>query len=210
MKLYMVPLAPNPTKVMLYIAERAELGIDMKIDQVVINTVKGRQKEPEHLERNPFGTLPVLELDDGSHLIESLVIIDYLEELFPVDRLQCGDLRTRALGRDLERTVELRLARPLGQYCHSIRSPLGWAPDPAKAEAEKAVMQAPLDYLEELLADGRPFLFGDRVTLADLTLQASLQLMRYISEDILGDRLALRAWDGRYRKRPAAKAVLKW
>ena len=81
MKLYMVPLAPNPTKVMLYIAERAELGTEMGIEQIVVNTVKGRHKEPEHLARNPFGTVPTLELDDGSFLVESLAIIEYLEEL---------------------------------------------------------------------------------------------------------------------------------
>ena len=54
MKLYMVPLAPNPTKVMLYIAEREELGVQMNIEQIVVNTVKGRHREPEHLARNPF------------------------------------------------------------------------------------------------------------------------------------------------------------
>ena len=46
MKLYMVPLAPNPTKVMLYIAERAELGVDMGIDEFVvdlIHRVQGRR-----------------------------------------------------------------------------------------------------------------------------------------------------------------------
>ena len=45
MKLFMVPLAPNPTKVMLYIAEREELGVAMNIEQIVVNTVKGRHKE---------------------------------------------------------------------------------------------------------------------------------------------------------------------
>ena len=44
MKLYMVPAAPNPTKVMLYIAERAALGFDLGIEQIVVNTLKGRQK----------------------------------------------------------------------------------------------------------------------------------------------------------------------
>ena len=83
MKLYMVPLAPNPTKVMLYIAERAELNVDMNIEQIVVNTVKGRHKEPEHLARNPFGTVPALELDDGTYLVESLAIIQYLEQKFP-------------------------------------------------------------------------------------------------------------------------------
>ena len=67
-KLYMVPLAPNPTKVMLYIAEREALGTALPIEQIVVNTLKGRHREPEHIARNPFGTLPVLELDDGSLL----------------------------------------------------------------------------------------------------------------------------------------------
>ena len=82
MKLYMVPLAPNPTKVMLYIAEREELGTQMDIEQIMVNTLKGKHREPEHLARNPFGTLPVLELDDGSYLIESLGIMNYLEEKY--------------------------------------------------------------------------------------------------------------------------------
>ena len=80
MKLYKVALAPNPTKVMLYIAERAELGTDMGIEQITVNTVKRENREPEHLARNPFGTLPTLELDDGSYLVESLAIIQYLED----------------------------------------------------------------------------------------------------------------------------------
>ena len=49
MKLYKVALAPNPTKVMLYIAERAELGTNMDIEQITVNTVKGHHKEPDHL-----------------------------------------------------------------------------------------------------------------------------------------------------------------
>ena len=41
----------NPTKVMLYIAEREARGITLPIEQIVVNTVKGRHKEPEHLAR---------------------------------------------------------------------------------------------------------------------------------------------------------------
>ena len=65
MKLYKVALAPNPTKVMLYIAERTELGVNMGIEQITVNTVKGHHREPEHLARNPFGTVPALELEIG-------------------------------------------------------------------------------------------------------------------------------------------------
>jgi len=41
-------------------------------------------------------------------------------------------------------------------------------------------------------------------------LAAALQFLRFIQADLIGERPALRAWDERYRQRPAAKAVLKW
>ncbi|MEM7078459.1 MAG: glutathione S-transferase family protein [Pseudomonadota bacterium] len=210
MKLYMVPLAPNPTKVMLYIAERAELGVDMGIEQIVVNTVKGRHKEPEHLARNPFGTVPALELADGTHLVESLAIIDYLERKFPTQTLLPDDPESYGRARDVERIVDLRLAGPMGAYGHAVNSPLGYPKDEEKAAQMESAMQAPLDFLENLLADARPLLLGEQASIADCTLQASLQFMRYVEVDVFGDRPLLRAWDERYRARPAAKAVLKW
>jgi glutathione S-transferase len=63
-------------RVTLYLAEREALGAVIPIDTVVINTLKGQHREPEHLARNVFGTLPVLELDSGTFITESLSIID--------------------------------------------------------------------------------------------------------------------------------------
>ncbi len=210
MKLYMVPLAPNPTKVMLYIAERAELGVDMGIEQIVVNTVKGRHKEPEHLARNPFGTVPTLELDDGSFLVESLAIIEYLEDRFPDGALIAGTPEEKGRARDVERIVDLRIAGPMGAYGHAKNSPLGLPPDPKRAAQMEANVQTPLDYLEQLLSDGRGLLLGERVSIADCTLQASLQFLRYVEADLFGERPLLRAWDERYRDRPAARNVLRW
>ena len=210
MKLYMVPLAPNPTKVMLYIAEREELGTQMDIEQIVVNTVKGRHKEPAHLARNPFGTVPALELDDGSYIVESLAIIEYLEDKFPDGALISGSPEARGHARDVERIIDLRIAGPMGAYGHAKNSPLGRPPDPEKAAQMEAAMQTPLDYLEALLKDGRPLLLGEQVAVADCTLQASLQFIRYVEADLFGDRPLLRAWDERYRARPAARSVLRW
>ena len=210
MKLYMVPLAPNPTKVMLYIAERAEAGLDLGVEQIVVNTVKRRNREPEHLARNPFGTLPVLELDDGTYLIESLAIMEYLEELHPDGALLGDTPLERARRRDIERVVDVRLAGPMGAFGHATNSPLGYPKDPAKAAEMEEKMQAPMDFLEGLLSDGRPLLTGNDVSLADLTLQASLQFMRFVEVDPMGERPLLRAWDERYRGRPAAQGVLRW
>ncbi len=210
MKLYMVPLAPNPTKVMLYIAERSQLGTEMGIEQIVVNTLKGRNREPEHLARNPFGTLPVLELDDGTYIIESLAVIEYLEDKFPDGPLLGDNAEARGKARDIERVTDIRVAIPMGYYGHAKNSPLGWPPNPELADKMEADLQQPLDYLEGLLGDGRPLLTGDRVSIADCTLQASLQFIRFVEADLFGDRPLLRAWDKRYRERPAAQEVLRW
>lgn len=206
----MVPLAPNPTKVMLYIAEREALGTQMNIEQIVVNTVKGRHKEPEHLARNPFGTVPAFELDDGTFIVESLPIMHYLEDKFPDGALLAGSPEERAKALDIERVVDLRLAGPMGAYAHAVNSPLGYPQDMDKAAQCETAMQTPLDFLEGLLADGRPLLTGEQVSIADFTLQASLQFVRYVECDVFGERPGLRAWDERYRARPAAQTVLRW
>lgn len=210
MKLYMVPLAPNPTKVMLYIAEREAQGTKMAIEQIVVNTLKGRHREPEHLARNPFGTLPTLELDDGSFIRESRVILDFLEDKFPEGAMIAGSPEAKAMARDLERIIEVRIAGNIGVFVHATKSPLGLPADPEKAQAAEEAMRTPLDYIEGLLADGRPLLTGSDVSIADCTLQAFLQFARFGEADLLGDRPLIRAWDESYREREAAKSVLKW
>jgi glutathione S-transferase len=210
MKLYKVALAPNPTKVMLYIAERNELGADLNIEQVTVNTLKGEQRLPEHLARNPFGTLPVLELDSGQFLLESLSIIHYLEEKFPEHALVTGSPEVKAHASDVERIVDVRLASIMARYVHAVNSPLGLPKDPELARQLSDEMQAPLTFLENQLADHRPLLLGEHVSIADCTLQAALQFMRFAEADVLDERPLLRAWDERYRVRPAAARVLKW
>ena len=81
MKVYDFPGAPNPKKLRVYLAEK---GIKVPIETVDI--VSGKNRTPEFLRKNPLGGLPVLELDDGSCLTESLAIIEYFEELNPSRR----------------------------------------------------------------------------------------------------------------------------
>ncbi|MBH66992.1 MAG: glutathione transferase [Rhodospirillaceae bacterium] len=210
MKLYMVPLAPNPTKVMLYIAERLEQGVDLGVEQIIVNTVKGHHKTPEHIERNPFGTLPVLQLEDKSYLIESLTIMLYLEACFPHSALLPKEPKLRALALEIERIVDLRAAVYIGQFAHATRSPLGRPPDPAAASNAATSLQPAFDYLETMLSDNRQFLTGKKPSLADFTLQASCQFLRFIEADLFGERHRLRSWDERFRETPAGRSVLKW
>ena len=209
MKLYTVPFAPNPTKVALYLAERAASGDPIELDQVIVNLLRGEQRSAEHLSRNPFGTLPVLELDDGSYLLESLSIIDYFEAQFPEGALLPKDVHARALIRDLERIIECRLGFSLFDFVHATKSPFGLAPDKEKAAGALEQMALPLNYLESILADGRPFLSGENISTPDISLGAYLFFARITGEDLLGDRSDLKQWYRRFVARPAARSVFE-
>ena len=79
MKVYDFAGAPNPKKLRVYLAEK---GLQIPMESVDI--LSGQNRTPEFLARkNPLGGLPVLELDDGTCLTESLAIMEYLEELHP-------------------------------------------------------------------------------------------------------------------------------
>ena len=110
MKLYTVPLAPNPMRVTLYLAEREALGCEFDIERITVNTLKGRHREPEHLARNSWGTLPVLELKSGQFITESLTIIDYLEDAVAGPCLRPDHIEDKAKARNIERVIEMRIA----------------------------------------------------------------------------------------------------
>jgi glutathione S-transferase len=208
MKLYMFPIAPNPTKVRLYLAEKAAGGARIDLTEVTVDLREGEQKHPEHLSRNPFGKLPVLELEDGTHLIESLAIIEYLEERHPAPPMIGSDALERAHVRELERVADLGVLLPVARIIHATNSPLGLPPAPEVAAQSRGVLPNNLRFLDQHLADGRPFVAGDRPTIADCTLQAALQFARFGKVEIDSSFGHLARWDRDYRERPTAKSVL--
>jgi glutathione S-transferase len=208
MKLYIFQVAPNPTKVRLYLAEKAAGGTDIPLQQVSVNLPKGEQRTPEHLARNPLGRLPVLELDDDSYLTESLSIIEYLEEGYPTPPLIGRTPLERARVRELERIVEFGILNPIGRIIHATNSPIGLPPNPTIAEHFRKILPEALRFVESKLSDGRPFVAGEHPSIADCTLAASLQFARFGKVEIDSTFQNIAAWDARYRERAVAKSVL--
>jgi glutathione S-transferase len=77
-KLYNHAVAPNPRRVRMFAAEK---GIELSLEEVDI--LAGQSRTPEFLAKNSSGGVPVLELDDGSYLSESVAICRYLEGFIP-------------------------------------------------------------------------------------------------------------------------------
>ncbi len=91
MKLHEFTMAPNPRRVRIFLAEK---GIQVPFEQVDIG--KGENRTPEFLAKNPMGRVPVLELDDGTYLAESVAICRYFEEQHPEPPLLGTDAKDRA------------------------------------------------------------------------------------------------------------------
>jgi glutathione S-transferase len=209
-KLYFFPVAPNPTKVLLYLAEKALGGGEIAIEQVPVDVRKGEQRSPEHLARNPFGRLPVLELDDGTYLTESLAIIEYLEETHPIPNMLGRTPVERARVRELERIADLGVLVLTAWVIHGTNSPLGLPPNPQLVEFCRPRLARALEVLDRKLADGRTFLAGDEPTIADCTLAAALQFGRYGSVPLPDSLEHLTCWDRMFRARASASRVLRY
>ncbi|MCR9278733.1 MAG: glutathione S-transferase family protein [Pseudomonadaceae bacterium] len=169
MKLYAHPFAPNPARVLLYLQEKS-----LDLDWELVDLQKGEHVDPAHLARNPAGTVPVLELDDGRFVTESLAIIEYLEELHPDPPLIGSTPEARALVRSIERDIEISVLMRLVRWVHAYKSPIGLPADPYLASYELERLPRGLSRVEVRLSQTE-FAAGDLVTIADITLFASLR-----------------------------------
>jgi glutathione S-transferase len=124
----------------------------------------GGLKSPGYLALNPFGKMPTLG-HGGRHVIESQVICEYLEELYPVPSILPGDVLARARARTLSRAVDLYVAPEGSVLLHQL-DPAGR--DAAAVEAATGKLTDALDRLDGLMAGG-PWAAGE-FSLADCTL----------------------------------------
>src|SRR5262245_14728632 len=92
MKLYDSVTAPNPRRVRIYLAEK---GITVPVEPVDIGKAANRQ--PDYLAKNPFGGVPLLQLDDGTYLSETIAICRYFEETQPKPALFGEGAKGKAL-----------------------------------------------------------------------------------------------------------------
>jgi glutathione S-transferase len=199
MKLYDFPLAPNPRRTRIYLAEKG-----LSIPLVTVNLREGAQRTPEFLAKNPHGSLPVLELDDGTLLTESEAIIEYLEELHPEPPMLGRTPLERAKTRRLERLCEIAVLFRVGRYVHATLAPLpGAKPNPHIAEWAKSELPRGLGVLEREVGE---FVAGERVSVADCTLYAAFEFARAAGLALEEGYPRLGAWRARFSQRPSAKA----
>ena len=111
MRLYDYTRAPNPRRVRIFLAEKG-----ITVPMVQLDLFQDAHLTPEALKRNPYGGLPVLELDDGTCIAESVAICRYFEELHPDPPLMGINAVDRAVVEMWNRRMELVLFANIGRY----------------------------------------------------------------------------------------------
>lgn len=202
MKIYDSNTAPNPRRVRIFLAEK---GIQVPYEQVDIGNAVNRQ--PEFRKKNPMGTLPVLELDDGACIAETVAICRYFEELHPQPPLMGVNAKDKAIVEMWQRRMELELLIPIAdafrQRHEFFKGRILQVPD--YAEAQKKNAESTLAWLDQDLGD-RPFIAGDRYTIADITALCAIDFGRVSKIKIAPDQKNLARWYETVSNRPSAKA----
>jgi glutathione S-transferase len=197
-------IGPNPRLVRMFMAEK---GIEMEFEE--IDLMGGENRRPPYTDKNPAGEMPALELDDGSVLAETVAICEYLEEMQPDPPLLGVDAESRARSRMWVRRVEQRITDPLtsgfrnaeGQTLFKDRRHL----IPQAADDQKAIAQEGLAWLDEQM-QGRDFVAGDDLTLADIVLFSMLEFGAQVGQPADPELGHIKAWFERVAARPSAEA----
>ena len=203
MKLFDGGKAPNPRRVRVFLAEK---GIEVPLVPVDMGAMGHRGADVTA--RNPLQRLPVLELDDGTVLTESVAICRYFEELQPEPALFGRGALGKAKVEMWQRRMELNLLLCVAQAFRHIHPAMKeWeVPQiPEWGEANKPRVLEFLEVMDRELAE-REFAAGDEYSIADITGMIGIDFMKPARIE-LPERLSnVRRWHAALSARPSAKA----
>ncbi|HVN64278.1 MAG TPA: glutathione S-transferase [Candidatus Binataceae bacterium] len=202
MKLYDFTHAPNPRRVRIFLAEK---GITVPMEQ--INLAAADNRKPEFLKKNPMGSVPVLELDDGTCIAESVAICRYFEETNPKPPLMGIDAKDKALVEMWNRRMEFEVLMMSAQAFRNTNAFFkGRIPQvPEYGEICKSAALKRLEWLDNELAN-REFIAGPRYTIADITALVGIDFGRITDIRIGDSQKNLARWHAAVSSRPSAKA----
>lgn len=202
MLLYDLPAGMSPRRVRIFLAEKG-LAVPMK----PMDAAADENRRADFLALNPLGRLPVLQLDDGTVITESLAICRYFEALHPEPPLFGRTPLEIAQVEMWIRRMEFQIAQPiLDVFLHTgefYRTRMDQVPaygDWSRQRATEAMA-----WLDGELA-GREFIAGDRYTMADIVAQCAFVLGKAVGLRIAPEQANLGRWFAAVASRPTARS----
>jgi len=194
--------APNPRRVRIFAAEK---GIELSSKEVSIP--KREQKAPDYVAKNPRGQTPILELDDGTVIAESVAIMRYLEAEQPDPPLFGTTAREIAEIEMWNRRVEMILMPAIAAvwvHTHPFTAAL-----PGRnvewGESNRPRVVEGMRFFDGSL-EGREYLAGSAFSAADILLLTTVDFAKFIGLEMPSECANLLRWHERVSARPSASA----
>jgi len=200
MKLYDGGRSPNPRRVRIFFAEK---GIPLP-EIVPIDIARKEHRSDAFRAVNPLQRLPVLELDDGTDIAETIAICRYLEGLHPHPPLFGADPREQAMIEMWNRRIELGLFSAVTAVFRHSHPSMAELEDqvPEWAQANREQLDDHLWLLELQLASNA-FVCGERLTVADITAGIAIDFMKPARLPLGDDFVQIRRWHAALSSRPS-------
>jgi glutathione S-transferase len=194
---------PNPTRVRIALAEK---GLTNKVEFISVDVPGGEHRLPAFVRKNPYATVPVLELEDGTCISECTAITEFVDNLVGAPVLTGRSAKDRAIIHMMQRRTEAGLLDAAATYFHHATPGLGpkievyqnreWG----EKNRERAI--AGMRYCDQVLAR-QPFLAGNDFTMADITAFAGLAYAAIAKIEVPAELNNLRFWHQRVASRPS-------
>ncbi len=208
MKFYDCITAPSPRRVRMFIAEK-----EIDIETVFVDLGSGEHLKPPFIELNPKASVPVLLLDNGTMLNESMAISVYLDTVFPENNLTGENPTERAVIAIAQLDMDLNGLQAVAEcFRNSARGlagramvgPVSYDQIPDLAERGRTRVKLFFNGLNERLAKSN-YVAGDRFTVADITAFISVEFAKVIKEKPSEDAIHLQRWYSAIALRKCAK-----
>lgn len=203
MKLYDTKELPNPRRVRIFLAEK---GIHIPIEQV--DVVGGQHHTVEFFKKNPDGTVPLLELDDGTCISETVAISRYFEELHPDEPLMGKNAIEKATVEMWQRRVEHSLMNTMVTYFHHSTDGFGEKERYRNKEWGQHNFEKFNSAISQINAQlkNNKFIAGNSFTIADITTLCAIDLAKALGIKIPAEYVHLNSWYNIVSKRQSAVA----
>ncbi|HIG66219.1 MAG TPA: glutathione S-transferase [Porticoccaceae bacterium] len=209
MILYDVKIAPSPRRVRIFLAEK---NLDVEVIQV--NTAEGEHLKEDFLKLNPWATVPVLKLDDGTCISEAIACCRYLEENYPNPPLMGVNPSEKAIISMWEHRMEWDGFLPVAEFLRNtverfknrgLTGTLNFNQIPALAERGQKRIAHFHDFLDKRLAESK-FVATDKYSIADITAQVSIDFAQRAGVSIPEDKKNILRWHSNVNSRESAKS----
>jgi glutathione S-transferase len=212
MKIFDIPGFPNPLRIRIALAEK---NLASQVEFIKVDLPAAEHKQDPFLSINPTGTVPVLQLDDGTYVSECTAITEYLDNLDGNPVLTGKSPKEKAVVHMMQKRAESELIDAVGIYFHHATPGLGpalqaykspeWAGRKEWGERSRDKAVAGMRYFDEVLAK-QPYVAGEFFSMADITVWAGLLFAGFANISVPDECTALLNWRRTVDERSSVKS----